>query len=298
MTRDSVSSHINIFTDGSKHNDPAGVGAAIYSPTLPLSQKYTLPPLTSIFTAEIFAIRQALLYVKSHQLKKVLICTDSLSTLQALKGKYDIHWYIHHIRQLCYELQQQNVDVIFTWVPGHTGIPGNHCVDKLANEAASGSGFPLNIALPYTDVLSEVNHTLMEESNNHWILSARSKGSHYFLQQPNIPRVPWFKHSTYSRRHISAITRLRFNHLRIPTCLFRIGVRQDDLCSACNLHIGDINHLVFQCRSFDEERKIFMSRLATIGFTFPLNVATLVVHPNSPAVQILINFLDAVGIQP
>ena len=84
------------YTDGSKQND-GDTGFAVYCPEENVKICRKLPNNTSIFTAEVFAIRSALLYIKNNNLKNVLMCTDSKSSIQSLKRspeKVSESWYI------------------------------------------------------------------------------------------------------------------------------------------------------------------------------------------------------------
>ena len=73
--------YLKIFTDGSKTR--AGVGAAIVVGDSEYS--WCLEHFSNIYTAESFAIWQALLFFQSSGQDKCLIITDSLSVLTAME---------------------------------------------------------------------------------------------------------------------------------------------------------------------------------------------------------------------
>ena len=63
--------------------------------------------------------------------KKVVICSDSMSALQSLK-------YLNIVLKIVtlnHSLQQMGFEVIYTWVPGHMDITGNEKADKAAKQA-------------------------------------------------------------------------------------------------------------------------------------------------------------------
>ena len=105
--------HLNIkeiYTDVSKQQ--AGVEAKIYSLALDIQQQYKLPSEASIFTAEIFAIRQALISVQQNDISDVVILTDSQSALKKLQSTYIDpyeNWYITNIKQLIHKLVNKNI---------------------------------------------------------------------------------------------------------------------------------------------------------------------------------------------
>jgi len=77
-----INDGISLFTDGSRRDEDSAVGAAVYSPDLGLA-KYKFPE-TSIFSAEAWAIYQALILIKSSSYSSAAIFSDSRSVLDAL----------------------------------------------------------------------------------------------------------------------------------------------------------------------------------------------------------------------
>ncbi|KAG5875432.1 hypothetical protein JTB14_032248 [Gonioctena quinquepunctata] len=77
-----------IFTDASKSIE--GVGCAVVSSHI---KQYKLSPLSSIHTAELYAILQALKYVNSDSTdnQKFVILTDSLSSIQTIQSVFTKH---------------------------------------------------------------------------------------------------------------------------------------------------------------------------------------------------------------
>ena len=84
----------------------------------------------SSMQTEINAITLALSWVKHQDYRCILIVTDSLSTLEKIRGRNLHADWTPHIR----DSQIQKI----TWIycPGHSGVAGNEAADKLAGEAA------------------------------------------------------------------------------------------------------------------------------------------------------------------
>ena len=72
-----------LLHDGSKENNKAAL--AVIFPAKVYSQK--LPYSTSIYAAELLAIRAALQYISKFSIKTSIIFTDSLSALQSIESQ-------------------------------------------------------------------------------------------------------------------------------------------------------------------------------------------------------------------
>ena len=86
--RDKHSGKTHLCTDGSKNSNTQETGAAFYIMQENKSFTIKLSPTLSVFSAELTAIRAALIWLKArHQkISEAAIFTDSLSSIQALKS--------------------------------------------------------------------------------------------------------------------------------------------------------------------------------------------------------------------
>ncbi|KYM98341.1 hypothetical protein ALC62_10951 [Cyphomyrmex costatus] len=84
-----ISDSTIFYTDGSKVDHSTHVGAAVFSPQLQAELMYKLPSYTSIFSAEAYAIYNAILTSIVMNLQKATIVTDSIadSTLVASRSQ-------------------------------------------------------------------------------------------------------------------------------------------------------------------------------------------------------------------
>ena len=93
-----------------------------------------LPDSSTIFAAEATAISLALNYYQDmgpvHH--DVVVYSDSMSCLQAIKGEDIENPFICHIMNLLWSLSDKGTRVRFCWVPSHCGIDGNEKIDQLA----------------------------------------------------------------------------------------------------------------------------------------------------------------------
>ena len=86
LIRDNYSSYLQIFTDGSKNESTSEVGCAFAIPEFQLTRKFKLNGQLSIFSAELTAIIEALKWVNTARPDKVVILTDSLSSIRSIRS--------------------------------------------------------------------------------------------------------------------------------------------------------------------------------------------------------------------
>ncbi|KAK2726387.1 hypothetical protein QYM36_000726 [Artemia franciscana] len=138
----------HIYTDGSKSG--MGTGCAFVVPSAGTSCGFKLPDKLTVFSAEMIAIYQTLLYIKSNGIVgSFLICSDSLSVLNYLAMKQnDAKETAAQIEKIVDDLLKHGYDLQLTWVPAHAGIPGNESADKMAKWACrNGELLDANLSL-------------------------------------------------------------------------------------------------------------------------------------------------------
>jgi ribonuclease HI len=112
------------------------------------------PHETSIFSAESQAIQNAISHAMTLVSEEILIISDSLSALLALKNPYPKNEIIQSIQE---KLSNSGKKIEFLWVPSHIGISGNELADKAANEAITSSSSVLINKITYQDALIKIN---------------------------------------------------------------------------------------------------------------------------------------------
>ena len=124
-----------IFTDGSKiTNIKESTASGLHYPQKRVSIAWRLNPIQSVLGAELFAIYQALILIKSEKdQKNYLIFSDSMTALQMIQigsGKY--RDYIAIIQKLLLKLNEER-KITIHWIRAHIGIKGNEIADRTAN---------------------------------------------------------------------------------------------------------------------------------------------------------------------
>ncbi|XP_076388104.1 uncharacterized protein LOC143264513 [Megachile rotundata] len=130
-----------MLTDGFRSDGFPAVGAACVIPEDNFIDILTIPKQTSVFTAECITLEMALSYIYRHQQGSYVVCTHSLSLVQALKRpgvKPYTNTHLVNIKNTLRLLKEESLDVgvTFRWIPSHKGIPGNELADREAKAAA------------------------------------------------------------------------------------------------------------------------------------------------------------------
>ena len=116
---------MKIYTDGSVNEEKVGRG--IYNEGFQTSTR--LPDNLSIFTAEAYAILEAITQGLKQKRKDIVLLTDSLSCLKSIENMSSKHPIITRITNMLYYSSKKNV---ICWIPIHTRITGNEHADRRA----------------------------------------------------------------------------------------------------------------------------------------------------------------------
>lgn len=257
-----------IYTDGSKTKE--SVKAAFYDSESKFGRCFTLDANTSIFTAEAYAIWEALKYVERNcRNSKFLIITDSLSVLKSLESSklsYKTNCYIYCIREHLNNLLQSGRIVEFLWVPSHSGISGNEIVDRLMKIQHTQNLSERTVpSVPLTDYYSIIKQRMYTHWSKDWEHKKQFKGRWYAQIQLQIPIKPWyFSLESVSRKFITTMNRLRLGHAKFPAHLKKIKIISSDTCEHCKTETGTLDHLILQCPAFSVQRLLLIDGLLKI----------------------------------
>lgn len=274
-----------IFTDASKFGHHTG--AAIFS-TYPFHLQYTLRNYCSIFTAELFAIQQAIKLVICHQICNAIILSDSKSALQSISTKSTSHdsAFLIETRMLAIN-GMQNFNLQFIWIPGHKNIEGNEVADRLAKEAHQ----VISYVVTPKDVHTKIKNETFNIWPQAWIEISQTRGQWYYEIVKAPLKKPWFLNIKYKcRKDITTVTRLRTNHCQSPAHLHKIGVFTSPQCS-CGYAQGNINHLLLGCNNNKVHINNFIRSIRSLSQldTGPFRMEDVLRHPNSHMIS-LINY--------
>lgn len=239
----------NIFyTDGSLKEGEEYAGLAVINKALNLERRFKINSNACIFEAEAMAIIQTLKIIKNSTLQKSIICTDSLSTIQALNsvelnGK--THEFILEIKSLLSRIKAAGRKVEIWFSPGHVGIPGNERADKAANRARLDGKiieFKYNLRI----LNNELEHNFKKVHKAATIKAFEKKSKTYAQLWEVGAMKPWFHKLSLPRRSITLINRIRANHICTGKYLHMIK-KKDDCSCPCGHKNQDLNHIFWGC---------------------------------------------------
>ena len=268
-----------IFTDGSKENDRTGNGIVVEGIG---TIKGRLPNDTSVYIAELHAILIALRLSRVHNIRKVCICSDSKSALQSIINPnftQHLHFDIANIHE---ELYDSGTEIIFLWVPGHTGILGNEQADQEAKAA---------LALPEITVVPINYHSIKSSiskcSTLFWQGKWRDDQSRTQLHEikPNIGQ--WTSCNRPNRIEEKALARMRLGHTQL-THSYIYSKSRRPVCNTCHC-ILTIRHLLLFCDDFQNQRRVLKDYCTVHNIPFSLSVLLGDDYPD--LIRLLFRFL-------
>lgn len=265
-----------IYTDASKINYETG--AAIWDPKLKTSGQYKLNSKFSVYTAELVAILEALKYIKSIGKDNFVILSDCKSALDKINNISEnskLNYIIYEIITLFQELTLSKI-VKFAWIKAHCGLRDNEIVDNMAKNA-SEVGHSVEYKCNIEDMQMFSKRGIKENWKSEYENS--TKGKFYRSIQPDVPPKPWFKQTSFNKRAISVICRLRFQHALFPSHLFKIKLADSPLCE-CGEE-GNAEHKILGCELIKESIKDLNTFIYSLkDITKPYNLASLLMGKN------------------
>ena len=144
-------------------------------------------------TAELAAIKHALVWIKKRKYSQSVIFSDSLSSIQSIQGSQSTTPDIIAAIQIeLKEIERHNLTVTYEWLPAHVGIVGNETADAGAKAAlvTANKGMltdvPLGIRVQSQEALHQQMARGLGSGSQHLALQHQTYGQlkETWLQKP------------------------------------------------------------------------------------------------------------------
>ena len=248
MFEEHLESHMNgnfMFTDGSKTRD--GVGCAAVNQNITIYKK--LNPISSVYTAELHAIKEAIYHEASKQSESLTIITDSKSSIQGIINCKTKNPIIKSIRNQTISFEN---GINLCWVPSHIGVLLNERADKAANKATSKLSADIT-EIPRSDMKNHIKMRMFHKWREKWENTTNNK---YRLISPHIKPLPCA--TSRNRLWERTLTRLRIGHSQLTHSYLMSGDQQTQ-CESCDVPLT-IHHIITECVEYNRERLIHLGR--------------------------------------
>ncbi|XP_071642940.1 uncharacterized protein [Temnothorax longispinosus] len=288
---------ISFYTDGSK-DDSGFVGAGVFSPELAIQIMHKLPTQTSIFTAEAWAILQALITAGQRNPKKIVIFSDSKSVLEnicsndARQQNYIIPW----IKEKIYQFSNKGIDLQLAWIPSHRGIAGNEVADKTA-KLASRKGFTPDFRIPHCDFYSVSKENIRRQIKEYFRCRGSFKGIFYYTNYHTGDDRPWYHKKPFRRKEIVLVNRLRSGHYNLNYSLARKNIVDSGACP-CGNPKQDINHIIFSCALYSDKAGYLIKHIEETSSFSPKNIFLFLNNPSQQLTRLLLAACKSMDLQP
>ena len=256
-----------LYTDGSKiSNTDTSVASGLYDSGKKIAIAWKLSPKQSVLGSELYAIHQALLYIKENKyMENYMIFSDSKSALQLIQANnrnYTLR--IGMIQKLIIELNQ-NREVKLHWVRGHTGIFGNEIADRTANLGHQQNKSYLT-TISREEQLNELRYLNKVCWEQYWKdevnVTQKGKFLREIMETINQQQIIKFK----ERRMEIVFHRLRIGHVGLKQYMYRFNMSTEEECSECKT-VESVEHYLLKCKKYNREREILKRELDKEGVT-------------------------------
>jgi len=255
---------VQVYTDGSKHEQGVGSGAAIFIGSEIVAQlKLKLDSRCSNNQAEQLAIVKALEAIESLHKKLInprtaTIFTDSRVTLDSLRKVNNHACLIEDIRKRVASLENYEWKITFSWVKAHVGICGNELADRLAKEAARSNSTSIAFnRIPESTLYYEAAEEAKQNWRDEWMTCAKAATTKQYF--------PTLRDRLRIKINLTSnLAAMLTGHGRTRAYLHRFKLRDDETC-ICGQGEQTTDHLLNHCAMIHTQREFLKQNIIKKG---------------------------------
>ena len=266
--RDFLGGMCKIFTDGSKSNGRVGSAYIIFIGNQRIkSEGFRLSDFSTVFQAEIYAIKQAALYVSVAGLNwPIVFFVDSQASLQALKADRITSRVVYDTIRV---LNDINTVVDLVWVPAHSGVEGNELVDTLAKESCL-SNFVNELPIPKIEIRNIVINSIRRIWNEIWAEYPEARMTKYFFPRNDKEKAK--AACKLTRLQLGRFVRAITGHNNLRYYQSKIDITLSPICRFCQDDMETFHHFVFECPSLHFSRQeVFLDQLPDMDMNWSVS---------------------------
>ena len=277
-------SDIEIFTDGSKNLEKVGSGLVIKKGESVQRIPLRIHDHSSVFVAELFAIRAGIFHIKKLKNLSCSIYSDSKSALQAIDKFHSDNSLVQTIQENINHCRNRNINILLCWVPGHVGIKGNEEADEMAKSALNLKTITLTNIFA-SDFKQVLKNKIIEKWQSEW---------DKLVENNRTPLSEIQRYVNYANKLIGLnrlenvkLTRLRTGHTKFSK-QYIVKNEPAPECIECEKVIT-VKHILVECGNYYHERKRFLGNSN-------LNIKDLLSSNDLGTIRNILQFFKEIGL--
>ena len=261
----------NLYTDGSKIEDKVGWGFVMYhNQDKTKSHCGALSSMATVFQAEIEAIRQCVIYLRSIQgneeVRYVKIFVDSQAALLALNSLTITSKKVAETIRELNLLAHQSKSVQLVWTKAHVGTLGNELADQEA-KAGANKECPAPVLPPRGHTKGLIKDNILTEWEEEWKSYPLAKETKQFFPGPNAALSKEIR--KLSRVSLAHLVRITSGHNNLNLHFSRCNPGENPFCRFCGEQWETFFHWAMDCPRFISERRDIFNFYESDDDVFP-----------------------------
>ena len=257
--RDSKYRNYNeIYTDGSKMGKKVGC-AVVKRNRRPVQVR--LADGSSIYSAELLAIKIAIQYAFLSSYRDHVIFTDSESAVKAFQDPNFDHPYIAEAFNILHKYKESHKTIALCWIPSHVGISGNEQADKEAKKALSLTS---TLKIPYTDIKPIINEYCKNLFQSCWSKTCVKDDNKLYNILDDLKQMP--RPIFQCRSDETAFYRCLIGHSKL-THKYIFERDRKPQCTVCR-KVLSIKHIFIECPVYNVQRQTHLQNRTDLKSIF------------------------------